>query len=62
MCETPADALQAPPPAYADSRRGTLGRITDALEKHLLLDRIGARHAACASSMSAAATVCWRPG
>jgi SAM-dependent methyltransferase len=41
MPETPADALQALPPAYADWRRSTLGRITDALEERLLLDRIG---------------------
>lgn len=41
MPETPADVLQALPPAYADWRRSTLGRITDALEEHLLLDRIG---------------------
>jgi 2-polyprenyl-3-methyl-5-hydroxy-6-metoxy-1,4-benzoquinol methylase len=41
MPETPADALQALPPAYADWRRSALGRITDALEERLLLDRIG---------------------
>lgn len=29
------------PDAYADWRRSTLGRITDALEERLLLDRIG---------------------
>ncbi len=27
--------------AYADWRRSTLGRITDALEERILLDRIG---------------------
>lgn len=41
MPEIPVDALQALPPAYADWRRSTLGRITDALEERLLLDRIG---------------------
>jgi SAM-dependent methyltransferase len=41
MPETPADALQALPPTYADWRPSTLGRITDALEERLLLDRIG---------------------
>jgi 2-polyprenyl-3-methyl-5-hydroxy-6-metoxy-1,4-benzoquinol methylase len=41
MPEIPADALQALPPAYADWRRSALGRITDALEERLLLDRIG---------------------
>mgnify|MGYP006277716447 CR=1 FL=1 len=41
MPDTPADALQALPPAYADWRRSALGRITDALEERLLLDRIG---------------------
>lgn len=34
-------ALEGLPDAYADWRRSTLGRITDALEEHLLLDRIG---------------------
>lgn len=34
-------ALDALPDAYADWRRSTLGRITDALEERLLLDRIG---------------------
>lgn len=34
-------ALDALPPAYADWRRSTLGRITDALEERLLLDQIG---------------------
>ncbi|MBK1634841.1 class I SAM-dependent methyltransferase [Rhodovulum adriaticum] len=34
-------ALEGFPDAYADWRRSTLGRITDALEEHLLLDRIG---------------------
>ncbi|MEO3479201.1 class I SAM-dependent methyltransferase [Phaeobacter sp. CAU 1743] len=41
MPETPADVLQALPPAYVDWRRSTLGRITDALEEHLLQDGIG---------------------
>jgi len=41
MPETPADVLRALPPAYAEWRRSTLGRITDALEERLLLDRIG---------------------
>ena len=39
--ETPADALQALPPAYVDWRRSTLGRITDAFKERLLLDRPG---------------------
>jgi len=34
-------ALEDLPDAYADWRRSTLGRITDALEERLLLDRIG---------------------
>lgn len=34
-------ALDVLPDAYADWRRSTLGRITDALEERLLLDRIG---------------------
>ncbi|MRU16515.1 class I SAM-dependent methyltransferase [Roseovarius sp. A21] len=34
-------ALEDLPDAYADWRRSILGRITDALEEHLLLDRIG---------------------
>ena len=34
-------ALEVLPDAYADWRRSTLGRITDTLEEHLLLDRIG---------------------
>lgn len=34
-------ALAGLPDAYADWRRSTLGRITDALEERLLLDRIG---------------------
>jgi SAM-dependent methyltransferase len=34
-------ALEVLPDAYADWRRSPLGRITDALEEHLLLDRIG---------------------
>ncbi|MCR9178531.1 MAG: class I SAM-dependent methyltransferase [Alphaproteobacteria bacterium] len=34
-------ALEGLPDAYADWRRSTLGRITDALEERLLLDRIG---------------------
>jgi len=33
--------LDALPEAYADWRCSTLGRVTDALEKRLLLDRIG---------------------
>ncbi|MFP4538506.1 MAG: class I SAM-dependent methyltransferase [Dichotomicrobium sp.] len=33
--------LDALPEAYADWRRSTLGRVTDALEERLLLDRIG---------------------
>lgn len=33
--------LEGLPDAYADWRRSTLGRITDALEERLLLDRIG---------------------
>ncbi len=41
MPEIPADAVQALPPAYADWRRSTIGRITDALEELLLSDRIG---------------------
>lgn len=41
MPETPADVLQALPAAYADWRRSTLGRSTDALEERLLLHRIG---------------------
>lgn len=34
-------ALDVLPDAYVDWRRSTLGRITDALEERLLLDRIG---------------------
>ncbi len=34
-------ALEVLPDAYADWRRSTLGRITDALEERLLLDSIG---------------------
>ncbi len=34
-------ALEDLPDTYADWRRSILGRITDALEEHLLLDRIG---------------------
>lgn len=34
-------ALDVLPDAYAEWRRSTLGRITDALEERLLLDRIG---------------------
>lgn len=34
-------ALEVLPDAYAEWRRSTLGRITDALEERLLLDRIG---------------------
>lgn len=34
-------ALEGLPDAYADWRRSTLGRITDALEERLLIDRIG---------------------
>lgn len=34
-------ALEGLPDAYAGWRRSTLGRITDALEERLLLDRIG---------------------
>lgn len=34
-------ALDMLPGSYADWRRSTLGRITDALEERLLLDRIG---------------------
>jgi SAM-dependent methyltransferase len=34
-------ALDALPAAYADWRRSTLDRVTDALEERLLLDRIG---------------------
>lgn len=34
-------ALVVLPDAYADWRRSTLGRITDALEERLVLDRIG---------------------
>lgn len=37
----PDPALEGLPHAYADWRRSTLGRITDALEERLLLDRIG---------------------
>ena len=37
-------ALEGLPDAYADWRRSTLGRLTDALEEHLLLDRIGPVH------------------
>ncbi|MDP2759113.1 MAG: hypothetical protein Q8O64_01725 [Sideroxyarcus sp.] len=37
----PGPALKVLPDAYADWRRSTLGRITDALEERLLLDRIG---------------------
>ncbi len=36
--DPPLDVL---PDAYADWRRSTLGRITDALEERVLLDRIG---------------------
>lgn len=36
-----APALDVLPDAYADWRRSTLGRISDALEERLLLDRIG---------------------
>ena len=40
--ESDADpALDVLPDAYAEWRRSTLGRITDALEERLLLDRIG---------------------
>jgi 2-polyprenyl-3-methyl-5-hydroxy-6-metoxy-1,4-benzoquinol methylase len=41
MPEIPAEALQALPLADADWRRSTLGRINDAREERLLLDRIG---------------------
>ncbi|MCZ0811432.1 class I SAM-dependent methyltransferase [Roseovarius sp. EGI FJ00037] len=41
MPETRTDALKTLPPAYAEWRQSTLGRITDALEERLLLDRIG---------------------
>lgn len=34
-------AIDVLPDAYADQRRSTLGRIMDALEERLLLDRIG---------------------
>ncbi|MCB2126196.1 MAG: class I SAM-dependent methyltransferase [Albidovulum sp.] len=34
-------ALEGLPDAYADWRRSALGRITDALEERLLIDRIG---------------------
>jgi SAM-dependent methyltransferase len=37
----PDPALDALPPACTDWRRTTLGRVTDALEERLLLDRIG---------------------
>jgi 2-polyprenyl-3-methyl-5-hydroxy-6-metoxy-1,4-benzoquinol methylase len=37
----PDPALEGLADAYADWRRSTLGRITDALEERLLLDRIG---------------------
>jgi len=37
----PAPKLEDIPDAYADWRRSPLGRITDALEERLLLDRIG---------------------
>jgi len=37
----PAPKLEDLPDAYADWRRSPLGRITDALEERLLLDRIG---------------------
>lgn len=36
-----APAIDVLPDAYAEWRRSTLGRITDALEERLLLDRIG---------------------
>jgi ubiquinone/menaquinone biosynthesis C-methylase UbiE len=39
--ESPDDALAALPASYDAWRRSTLGRITDALEERLLLDRIG---------------------
>lgn len=37
----PDPALDVLPDAYAEWRRSTLGRITDALDERLLLDRIG---------------------
>lgn len=37
----PDPALEVLPDAYADWRRSILGRITDALEQRLVLDRIG---------------------
>lgn len=40
-------ALEGLPDAYAEWRRSTLGRITDALEERLLLDRIGPARGLC---------------
>jgi len=42
-----AATLNALAPAYANWRRSTLGRITDALEERLLLDRIGPARGLC---------------